>query len=419
VTVVDSIALRTPTPAPSGTVLPTVSPSPTTTLTVTPTGTPAPSATPYAPPTIEFFRASPDTIEAGECTTLEWGAVTNAAAATIDHGIGGVGTPGSRQVCPATSTTYVLTASGPGGVARLSAAITVRAARVDLIVEAIAFVPDPPVQGEDVEVQITLRNVGPGTSGPFDWQWQPGTEPLFSGRVSGGLGAGQATTVTAMWRPANSYTDLPTVAVVDVGDAVPESNEDNNLLQVNVRVVRPGKVTVNLGSQPGLDGYVASGQAASHSEEIRVGNSADAGVVYRGFLSFDTAGIPSGATIQSVELRFQQVALQGDPYSKLGQIVLCHVDYGPELDLGDWDGAAFGLTTLLALPGPGQYLVTDAPLMDWLRQDLASGRARFQVRLQFSAENDGDAEPDYAQMESGDNFFGTGSVPVLSITYIP
>jgi hypothetical protein len=36
---------------------------------------------------------------------LEWGKVDNATSATIDQGVGGVGTPGSQEVCPGTTTT--------------------------------------------------------------------------------------------------------------------------------------------------------------------------------------------------------------------------------------------------------------------------------------------------------------------------
>lgn len=59
---------------------------------------------------IAYFTASPTTINAGDSTTLSWGAVTNAQSVEIDQGIGGVGTPGSRTVSPTTTTTYTLIA---------------------------------------------------------------------------------------------------------------------------------------------------------------------------------------------------------------------------------------------------------------------------------------------------------------------
>jgi hypothetical protein len=424
ITVLGPSSSATPTPTLSTTVTPEMStqtPTPSATQTLTPTASPSPTPTgaPLPTPAIEFFWANPSTITAGECTTLEWGVVTNAVAATIDQGIGGVATPGSQQVCPPETAVYIMTASGPGGATTASATVTVRAAFADLVVESITFVPDPPVQGQDTEVWITIRNAGNGAASAFGWQWQPGTAPAFGGQVAGGLQAGGSTTVTVTWRPDSWYTDLATIARVDVGNTVPESDESNNQLQVNVQVVQPNKVSVTLASQAALDGYVIGGQAAKAGEEIRVGNvpATPEEHLYRGFLSFDLADIPPGATIYGVELRFLQQSIQGSPYDKLGTLVLVHVDYGPSLDVADFDGPELGSTALPALGSPGTYVVVDEPLNTWIRQDLAAGRTRFQLRLQFSSESDGDAAEDYVQLESGDNFFGTGAVPAVRIVY--
>ncbi len=80
------------------------------------------------PPVITSFSASPNPIAAGASTTLSWGAVTNATSAVIDHGIGGVSTPGNTSVNPATTTTYTLTATGCGGTATSQVTVTVNAA---------------------------------------------------------------------------------------------------------------------------------------------------------------------------------------------------------------------------------------------------------------------------------------------------
>jgi hypothetical protein len=61
-------------------------------------------------PVISSFIASPATIVVGQSTTLSWGLVGNATDAEIDQGIGGIATPGSITVSPATTTTYTLTA---------------------------------------------------------------------------------------------------------------------------------------------------------------------------------------------------------------------------------------------------------------------------------------------------------------------
>ncbi len=66
-------------------------------------------------PAIASFDANPLTITRGQSSTLSWGRVDYATNATIDPGIGGVGTPGTQVVTPTQTTTYTLTAMGCGG----------------------------------------------------------------------------------------------------------------------------------------------------------------------------------------------------------------------------------------------------------------------------------------------------------------
>jgi len=64
-------------------------------------------------PTVSLI-AEPETIERGKSATLKWSS-TGATDLTLS-GIGDVASAGIRQVQPTESTTYVLTAKGPGGV---------------------------------------------------------------------------------------------------------------------------------------------------------------------------------------------------------------------------------------------------------------------------------------------------------------
>ncbi len=420
------------TPTPTGsptdvplTETPTPSTTPTPTSTPTNTATPTPTNTQIPPPQIEFFRVTPSTITAGECATLEWCAVTNATEASIDQGIGGVGAPGSTSVCPTETTTYIMTATGPGGSATASATLTVQAALPDLTVVSIAFVPAPPVQNQDNEVRITLQNIGAGSAGPFRWEWQPGTAIPLGGTVPGGLNAGQSLVVTTVWRPASWYANLPTVARVDVDNDVLESDESNNELQVNTQVVPPGDVTVTLYGQAALDGFQANNGGGNTAADIRFGNGSMVGspsyeLVIRGFMSFDLSGIPASATIKSIELRFFQVQVTGNPYGKLGNPLLKHVNYGSSLENADYNTPELASAILSPRTSPGQwYIITSNTIADWIEQDLAAGRTRFQGRLQFSTETDGDGIQDSVSIESGDNALGTGNLPRLTITYTP
>ncbi len=68
------------------------------------------------------ISASPSAIQQGQCTTLTWSS-TNTTAVSISQGIGTVAANGSQQVCPATSTSYLITGTGAGG--SLTASTTV------------------------------------------------------------------------------------------------------------------------------------------------------------------------------------------------------------------------------------------------------------------------------------------------------
>ncbi|HXE91434.1 MAG TPA: peptidoglycan-associated lipoprotein Pal [Terriglobales bacterium] len=106
-----------------------------------PPPTPAPPP-PAAAPTASI-SASPTTIQRGQAATLTWH-TSNADSAVIS-GIGSVAASGSQAVTPEASTTYSLTAKGPGGEASDSVRITVA--------EPTAAVPSA------TEAELFARNV--------------------------------------------------------------------------------------------------------------------------------------------------------------------------------------------------------------------------------------------------------------------
>ncbi len=76
-------------------------------------------------PNISSFSATSTTIAAGNNTTLQWGAVTNADSVTIDHDIGGVATPDDVVVTPTATTTYTMTAKCGSNTVTKQVTITV------------------------------------------------------------------------------------------------------------------------------------------------------------------------------------------------------------------------------------------------------------------------------------------------------
>jgi peptidoglycan-associated lipoprotein len=94
---------------------------------------PPPPPPAAARPTVSL-QASPTSISKGDSTTLTWTS-TDATQLTISPDVGAVTAQGSTKVTPSDSTTYTITASGPGGSADSSARVTVAA-------------PPPPPQEE-------------------------------------------------------------------------------------------------------------------------------------------------------------------------------------------------------------------------------------------------------------------------------
>jgi peptidoglycan-associated lipoprotein len=91
-----------------------------------PAATSKPAPTTAGNPTVASFEVEPSSIERGQSAVVRW-SVSNATAVTIDQGIGTVDSSGSRRVVPAETTTYTLTAGGPGGNVTAAATVTVTA----------------------------------------------------------------------------------------------------------------------------------------------------------------------------------------------------------------------------------------------------------------------------------------------------
>lgn len=113
----------------------------------TPTAT-APAPTPPARPTVTL-QASSTFVQRGESATLTWSS-TNATSLTLNPAVGSVAPEGSQKVSPTDSTTYTITATGPGGTADQSIRITVSAAAPP------AAVDNTPTETVD---QLFMRNM--------------------------------------------------------------------------------------------------------------------------------------------------------------------------------------------------------------------------------------------------------------------
>src|SRR2546421_7606460 len=80
------------------------------------------------------LSASPASAQAGQPVTLTWSS-TNATSITLEPSVGPVAAKGSTTVRPSQSTTYTVTATGPGGSAHASAQVTITSARPQAAVQ--------------------------------------------------------------------------------------------------------------------------------------------------------------------------------------------------------------------------------------------------------------------------------------------
>jgi hypothetical protein len=78
---------------------------------------------PPASPSVAL-SASPASAQAGQQVTLTWSS-TNATSITLEPSVGPVATQGSTTVRPSQSTTYTVTATGPGGSAHATAQVII------------------------------------------------------------------------------------------------------------------------------------------------------------------------------------------------------------------------------------------------------------------------------------------------------
>jgi OmpA-OmpF porin, OOP family len=85
---------------------------------------PPPAALPPPPPPSVTLSANPAAILPGQCSSLTWSS-TNATGVSIAPEVGSVDLNGSRQICPATTTDYTITAIGTGGSRTAAATVTV------------------------------------------------------------------------------------------------------------------------------------------------------------------------------------------------------------------------------------------------------------------------------------------------------
>lgn len=113
-------------------------------------------------PVINTFTATPQTITVGQNSLLSW-STKGATMVSINQGLGKLNASGAVSVTPAETTSFLLTASGPGGVAH--ATVTVAVLPPATVIEQ----PQDQITTTDQTATFSVTASGPG---PLTYQWQ-------------------------------------------------------------------------------------------------------------------------------------------------------------------------------------------------------------------------------------------------------
>ncbi|MGQ9734840.1 MAG: CARDB domain-containing protein [Candidatus Bipolaricaulia bacterium] len=113
----------------------------------------------------------------------------------------------------------------------------------DLVPVNLVIKPSPILQrGQTAQIYATIKNEGPGPSGPFTVQFvrkasNPG-EVIFATREVSQLGSGETITLQVSLPTSGlAYGDYMIIVVVDPEDRVKEVNEGNNRVQVVMTII--------------------------------------------------------------------------------------------------------------------------------------------------------------------------------------
>jgi len=159
------------------------------------------------------FSAAPATIAAGQTSTLNW-VVENATAVTIQPTLGSVDAhSGSSTVSPASTTTYTLTATGPGGTVNSTVTVTVSSTAGNP--QILRFEANP----------VTI---GPGQQATLSWATNGASQVSISGLGNESLNGSatvtpsQTTTYTLTATSSDGHTVTAPVTVTVAPGTIPQ-----------------------------------------------------------------------------------------------------------------------------------------------------------------------------------------------------
>jgi len=331
----------------------------------------------FVPPPVVIvsFSASRTSIIRGDSTTLSWN-VRDATTVFIDQGIGTVVPAGSVSVTPQSTTTYRLSATGPGSNASAQLTVTVE----DPKPEIIFFRANP-------------QSVTSGNSTRLSWQTTGATEVRILPLI-GEVAPSGSINVTLTGNQTHTFTLLAQNGPVT----------DTAEVQIVSQVPMPSLYSTTLLPVLSASGYVRSdGSPLYQTGNIQVGDDDDDFGV-QGFLTFDISDIPDDAIINNVFVDLSDYqSIEGDPFDDLGCLRAYVHTYGA-LNSADYvtgavSNAIARWCSLDEIDDPGGGLTSG--FRDALQSRV--GNNTLQIRFQFNnTETDSDGDDDLIRWNGTD-----------------
>ena len=259
-----------------------VSPTSTTTYTLTATsagGTVQSSTTITVgspAPTIVSFNSSPASITSGASSTLSWN-TTGATSISISPLVGNI-TGSSVTVSPTVTTSYILTATGPGGSIQSSTTVTVAAA-----------VQKPPVI---VTFGATPASISAGVSSILSWN----VTGAASLSISPTVGAVNGSSVSVTPLSTTTYTLLATNA----GGSVQSTTTITVVVPTpSITSFTATPATISAGASTALSWNVSGATSLSISPGVGVVTGSSAIVSPAATTTYTLTAVNSGGIVQS------------------------------------------------------------------------------------------------------------------------
>jgi hypothetical protein len=250
---------------------------------------------------------------------------------------------------------------------------------------------------------------------------------LFATLVFISIGCASAATIyvpdnfTTIQQAGDNETDNE---IIIVRDGMYTENVDVNVNNLTIKsengsALTTSATTVTLCSEASLDGYIRGDDLVDSTSSMLIIGDDNVNKSHRIFVSFNLSSIPSGATIDSANLRLYHLLLSAgfhphDAYTDLGHVVVDHVDYGSPLAIDDYGivALASNIGTISTFAGWGWRELDVTSLVQY---DIDNGRPRSQYRLRYyPLETDGDGLYDQNAFASNETPY---SPPELVITY--